>query len=142
MPPCFCPCCSLCLECSFSLLYLAKFFMSFKNSLTIVPALHPGPGWVFPWGFPGHSPEHEEVMSSEQGLSSIHLCVPSTCICIWHGMTMMVVVVVMMIVNFFLGGGVACREACGILVPQPGIEPGPLAVRVWSPNHWTAKEFQ
>ena len=30
--------------------------------------------------------------------------------------------------------------ACGI-VPQPGIEPGPLAVRVQSPNHWTAREF-
>ena len=31
--------------------------------------------------------------------------------------------------------------ACGILVPQPGIEPGPLAERAWSPNHWTAREF-
>ena len=30
---------------------------------------------------------------------------------------------------------------CGILVPQPGIEPGPLAVKVWSPNHRTAREF-
>ena len=28
-----------------------------------------------------------------------------------------------------------------VLVPQPEIEPGPLAMRVWSPNHWTAKEF-
>ena len=26
--------------------------------------------------------------------------------------------------------------ACGILVPQPGTEPGPSAVRVQSPNHW------
>ena len=31
--------------------------------------------------------------------------------------------------------------ACGILVPRPGIEPGPLAVRAWSPNHWTARVF-
>ena len=31
--------------------------------------------------------------------------------------------------------------ACGILVPQPGIEPWPLAMRVMSPNHWTAREF-
>ena len=31
--------------------------------------------------------------------------------------------------------------ACGILVPWSGIEPGPSAVKVWSPNHWTAKEF-
>ena len=34
-----------------------------------------------------------------------------------------------------------CRMACGILVPQPGIEPGPLAMRPQSPNHWTAREF-
>ena len=29
----------------------------------------------------------------------------------------------------------------GILVPRPGIEPGPPAVEAWSPNHWTAGEF-
>ena len=32
-------------------------------------------------------------------------------------------------------------EACGILVPQPGIEPVFPAVEVWSPNHWTTREF-
>ena len=31
--------------------------------------------------------------------------------------------------------------SCGILVPLPEIEPGPLAVWVQSPNHWTAREF-
>ena len=31
--------------------------------------------------------------------------------------------------------------ACGILVPQPGIEPRPMAVKAWNPNHWTAMEF-
>ena len=31
--------------------------------------------------------------------------------------------------------------ACGILVPQPGTEPRPSAVRTRSPNHWTAREF-
>ena len=31
--------------------------------------------------------------------------------------------------------------ACGILVPQPGIEPVPPVVEAWSPNHWTAREF-
>ena len=31
--------------------------------------------------------------------------------------------------------------ACGVLVPQPGVEPAPSAVRAWSPNHWTAREF-
>ena len=25
--------------------------------------------------------------------------------------------------------------ACGIFVPRTGIEPGPLAMKVWSPNH-------
>ena len=34
------------------------------------------------------------------------------------------------------------REAfLGILVPRPGIEPGPSAVRAQSTNHWTAREF-
>ena len=31
--------------------------------------------------------------------------------------------------------------ACRILVPQPGIEPGPSAVEAWSPTHWSAREF-
>ena len=30
---------------------------------------------------------------------------------------------------------------CGILVPGPGMEPEPLAVRPQSANHWTAREF-
>ena len=30
--------------------------------------------------------------------------------------------------------------ACGILVPQPGIEPGPLEVEAQSPNHWSIRE--
>ena len=33
------------------------------------------------------------------------------------------------------------HAACGILVPQPGIEPGPLTVKTRSPNHWTTREF-
>ena len=33
-----------------------------------------------------------------------------------------------------------CCVACGILVPQPGIQPVPPAVEAWSPNHWTARE--
>ena len=28
-----------------------------------------------------------------------------------------------------------------ILVPGPGIEPAPSAVKAQSPNHWTAREF-
>ena len=31
--------------------------------------------------------------------------------------------------------------AYGILVSWSGTEPRPLAVRTWSPNHWTAREF-
>ena len=31
--------------------------------------------------------------------------------------------------------------ASKILVPQPGIEPGCLAVKAWSPNHWTARKL-
>ena len=30
--------------------------------------------------------------------------------------------------------------ACGILVPWPGIKPGPPAVKARSPNHWTTRE--
>ena len=30
--------------------------------------------------------------------------------------------------------------ACGILVPQPGIQPGPLALEAWSLNYWTTRE--
>ena len=33
------------------------------------------------------------------------------------------------------------RTACVILVPSPGIEPGPMAMKARSPNHWTAREF-
>ena len=38
---------------------------------------------------------------------------------------------------FFCGLGVVC----GFFVPQLWIESGPSAVKVWSPNHWTAREF-
>ena len=34
-----------------------------------------------------------------------------------------------------------CHVACGILVPWPGIEPRPSAVKAQSPNHWTTREF-
>ena len=39
--------------------------------------------------------------------------------------------------SFFFFGSVAC----GILVPWPAIEPGPMAVKVQSPNHWTTREL-
>ena len=39
---------------------------------------------------------------------------------------------------FFFGHTV---RLCGILVPWPGIEPRPSAVKAWSPYHWTTREF-
>ena len=33
------------------------------------------------------------------------------------------------------------QAACRILVPQPGMEPRPMAVKAGSPNHWAAREF-
>lgn len=30
-----------------------------------------------------------------------------------------------------------CYLFCGILAPQPGIEPVSLAGKIWSPKHWT-----
>ena len=32
------------------------------------------------------------------------------------------------------------QEACGILVPQPGIKPMPFVLEEHSFNHWTTKE--
>ena len=43
--------------------------------------------------------------------------------------------------SFFFGGGGCAEQLAGILIPWPGIEPGPSAVKVPSPNHWTAREF-
>ena len=34
-----------------------------------------------------------------------------------------------------------CHVTCGVLVPWPGIEPIPQAVKVQSTNHWTARKF-
>ena len=31
--------------------------------------------------------------------------------------------------------------SCGILGPQPGIEPGPMAVKVPNLNHWVARKL-
>ena len=38
---------------------------------------------------------------------------------------------------FYFFGWPSCT-ACGILVPQPGMQAVPPAVGVWSLNHWTA----
>ena len=39
---------------------------------------------------------------------------------------------------FILG---LCCVACGVIVPLPGTEPVPSAVKAQSPNHWTTWEF-
>ena len=39
--------------------------------------------------------------------------------------------------TFFFG--CTAGEACVTLVPPPGVEPGPSAVKAQSPNHWTAR---
>ena len=33
-----------------------------------------------------------------------------------------------------------CYIVCGILVPQPGIEPVPPALETWNLIHWTSRE--
>ena len=35
----------------------------------------------------------------------------------------------------------SCHMACRIFILCPGIQPGLSAVKAWSPNHWTAREF-
>ena len=37
-------------------------------------------------------------------------------------------------------GGEVCQAVCGILIPQPGIEPLSPAVEAQGPNHKTARE--
>ena len=34
-----------------------------------------------------------------------------------------------------------CHLTCRVIVPWPGFEPWPKAVKAQSPNHWTAREF-
>ena len=38
-------------------------------------------------------------------------------------------------VSIYLSIYLLLLKACRMLVPLPGVEPGPLAVKVWSPNH-------
>ena len=46
----------------------------------------------------------------------------------------------LILINLFFFFWLHCA-ACGILVPQPRIEPAPSAVKASSPTHWTAREF-
>ena len=38
-------------------------------------------------------------------------------------------------------GGRGHCVTCGVFIPQPGIEPRPIALKQPSLNHWTAREF-
>ena len=46
------------------------------------------------------------------------------------------------LINYFLKliNIFAMPWACGILVPQPGVERVPPEVEAWSLSHWTARE--
>ena len=59
-----------------------------------------------------------------------------------HAQTKFLIINVFFLFCFILFWGVflAIPHSCGILVPQPGIEPVPPAVEVHSLNHWTARE--
>ena len=43
-------------------------------------------------------------------------------------------------ISFCLIPFLAHSVVCGILVPQPGIEPVPPAMEAWRLNHWTTRE--
>ena len=42
---------------------------------------------------------------------------------------------------YFFGGGRACHATCGLLVPWLATESVSSAVKVWSLNHGTTREF-
>ena len=60
-----------------------------------------------------------------------------------HAQTKFLIINVFFLFCFILFWGVflAIPHSCGILVPQPGIEPGSSAVKLQSPNHWTTREL-
>ena len=45
------------------------------------------------------------------------------------------------IMSFSFFGYAVAPKACGILVPQLGIEPGPLTVKAPRPTYWATSEF-
>ena len=55
--------------------------------------------------------------------------------CLW--VTFLISQRFLVLVLFFCGHTV---QLAG-LVLRPGMEPGPLGVKGWGPNHWTAREF-
>ena len=68
---------------------------------------------------------HPPSLRSCLGFTSCPNTVCFFCFFFWH-----------LFIHLFICG----RAARGILVPRPGMEPGPPAVEARSPNHWTARE--
>ena len=71
--------------------------------------------------------------SLQQGYRGVILLERGVFLCIFHEALM-----IYLFFNFYLLA-TPCM-ACGILVPQPGIEPMSPAVETQSLNHWTARE--
>ena len=92
---------------------------------TLCGALGAPPGYQGP-GLPGPRPPHSEMkkMKVKEEPCPHH---PAVTVCINYTFC----------IPFLWPGHTARR----ILVPQPGTEPRPSAVRARSPNHWTAREF-
>ena len=43
---------------------------------------------------------------------------------------------------FIIKNNLTMPMACGILVPRPGMEPTPPALKAWGINHWLTREVQ
>ena len=58
------------------------------------------------------------------------------------GVVIMIIGVMMSVLHVFVFALFfwSCSAGCGILVPWPGTEPGPSAVRAWSPKYWTSRK--
>ena len=68
------------------------------------------------------------AISSSRAIDSvnIHMCVLCHVLCTFHAVEHNILILL-----FFFGGHRTCR----ILIPQPGIEPIPSAVKAQSPNY-------
>ena len=79
-------------------------------------------------------------LSSKGSLLNIGVCSLSLLQGIYLFLVYSQIYATFIIVNFTYLLLVHCA-VCWILVPWPGIEPGPSAVKAQSPNYWFAREF-
>ena len=106
------------------------------NALPPLNALPLSPRWLLLWAQPNGLQSHlpnppVSVILSGSPLAFSFIALTATYDYIF---------IVRLVLLFFFFFWV-CAMAYGILVPWPGIKPGPSAVRVQSPNHWTSREF-